>query len=78
MKAFAAILFAATIITTAVCAADYGQLPAPTPDAPFPASFLAGEYAVVPPYGALPVRIYTTPGQGPFYNVPPYRVVAPY
>ncbi len=73
-----AALIVVTALTCQVQAENYGQLPAPTPLAPFPSSFPSGELVFVPPYGALPVRIYTTPGAGPFYNVPPYRVIAPY
>ena len=77
MKVLIALL-AAVGFACAAHAEDYGELPAPTPYAPFPSSFRTGEVAAVPPYGLLPVRIYTTPGRGPFYNVPPYKVVAPY
>ena len=59
-------------------AEDYGQYPAPLPGAPVPHSRLTGRFVCVPPYGLFPVRVYDTPQAGPYYNVPPYRVVAPY
>jgi hypothetical protein len=72
------IAFVAIVATIPACAEDYGQYPAPLPYARAPRSFLTGQYVVVPPYGPLPVRVYTTPPNGPFYNVPPYRVIAPF
>ncbi len=78
MKALAAALFAVTALAAPLQAADRGQLPAPTPYTTFPHSFRTAEFVHVPPYGLLPVRVYTTPPLGPFYNVPPYKVVAPY
>ncbi|MGH6818809.1 MAG: hypothetical protein ACREC1_08570 [Methylovirgula sp.] len=32
----------------------------------------------VPGIGMVPVRVYYVPREQPFYNVPPYEVVAPY
>ena len=78
MKAIFIALMAGTAIVAPACAEDYGQYPAPLPFAPLPQSELTGEAVIVPPYGPLPVRVYTTPPTGPFYNVPPYRVIAPY
>ena len=71
-------IVAATAVAAPACAEDYGQYPAPIPYAPLPQSYLTGDVVIVPPYGPLPVRFYTTPPNGPFYNVPPYRVIAPY
>lgn len=78
MKALATVLLAASGLAYPAYAQEHGGLPAPTPFAPFPSSVRTPEFVIVPPFGPLPVRIYTTPSQGPFYNVPPYRVVAPY
>lgn len=60
-------------------AQHYIEFPAPTPGYPFQRSVLTGRAVVIPPYDrAFPVRVYTTPPQPPYYNVPPYAVVAPY
>ncbi len=72
------LLLAAVLLAGPALAEDYGSFPAPDFSAPFPASARTSAFAVVPPYGAFPLRTYATPTQGPFYNVPPYRVVAPY
>jgi hypothetical protein len=69
---------AGTVIAVPAHAEDYGQYPAPVPFAPLPQSTLTRDLVIVPPYGPLPIRVYTTPPNGPFYNVPPYRVLAPY
>ena len=78
MKSLRIACLVGAAVATPACAEDYGQYPAPTPYGVFPQSVLTGQVAFVPPYGPLPVRIYTTPPQGPFYNVPPYKVIAPY
>ena len=77
MKYLVALLAVASFAGSA-SAEDYGELPAPTPFAPLPYSIRTGEVVFVPPFGLLPVRVYATPAQGPFYNVPPFKVVAPY
>ncbi len=60
-------------------AQDYPGYPAPTPGYPFQRSFLTGRAVLIPPYRhPFPVRVYTTPPTQPYYNVPPYAVVAPY
>lgn len=60
-------------------AESYLEYPAPTPYYPFQRSFLTGEAVAIPPYPyPFPVRVYTTPSQQPYYNVPPYAVIAPY
>ncbi len=52
---------------------------APTPGYPFQRSVLTGRAVIIPPYDRpFPVRVYSTPPQPPYYNVPPYAVVAPY
>ncbi len=75
------------ILGASVCAAmagqaaaqDYPQVPAPALGYPFQQSFLTGQAVVIPPYRRLfPVRVYTTPPTQPYYNVPPYPVIAPY
>ena len=73
----AAALIAATCCGTAQ-AGGYGEYIAPVPGRLFPHGRLTGAYAFVPPYGPLPIRVYDTPQQGPYYNVPPYPVVTPY
>jgi hypothetical protein len=78
MKAIVIALMAVTAMVASANAEGYGQYPAPLPFAPLPQSYRNGEAVIVPPYGPLPVRVYTTPPTGPFYNVPPYRVIAPY
>jgi hypothetical protein len=78
MKAFVIALLAGSAFATAAAAQDYAQYPAPSLQDPLPQSYLTGAYAIVPPYGPLPIRVYTTPPNGPYYNVPPYRVIAPY
>ena len=63
----------------AASAGQYAEYPAPTPDYPFQRSTLTGRAVIIPPYErAFPVRVYSTPPQQPYYNVPPYAVVAPY
>ena len=60
-------------------AQQYLEYPAPTPGYPFGRSALTGRAVVVPPYDRpFPVRVYSTPPQQPYYNVPPYAVVSPY
>lgn len=69
------------ILTSAVpaYAQQYLEYPAPTPGYPFQRSTLTDRAVVIPPYDRpFPVRIYTTPPKPPYYNVPPYGVVAPY
>ena len=61
------------------CAKQYLEHPAPTPGYPFQRSVLTGRAVIIPPDDRLfPVRVYSTPPQQPYYNVPPYAVVAPY
>lgn len=60
-------------------AQTYTEYPAPTPFYPFQRSYLRGDAVVIPPYRyPFPVRVYTTPPRSPYYNVPPYAVIAPY
>ena len=69
----------AATLTLPAFAHDYGQYPAPLPGYSFPHSRYTGRGVVIPPYrGVFPVRVYTTPQLPPYYNVPPYLVVAPY
>ncbi len=74
----AGLLLIAAMLADPALAGDHASLPAPDVATPFPASVRTGAFVILPPYGGLPVRVYATPDQGPFYNVPPYRVVAPY
>lgn len=73
-----------TIACLAACAVpatadDYKEYPAPTPFYPFQRSVLTGHAVVIPPYRRpFPIRVYTTPPQQPYYNVPPYAVISPY
>lgn len=60
-------------------ASDYNEYPAPAPGYPFQRSVLSGRAVVIPPYRhVFPIRIYATPQQQPYYNVPPYAVISPY
>ncbi len=55
------------------------EYPAPTPHYPFQRSFRTRRIVVIPPYRHLfRVRVYSTPQQQPYYNVPPYPVISPY
>ncbi|WP_158808219.1 hypothetical protein [Beijerinckia sp. L45] len=78
MRSFVIAILATAAVAAPACAEDYGQYPAPVPFASLPQSRLTGDVVIMPPYGPLPVRVYTTPPNAPFYNVPPYRVIAPY
>ena len=78
MKILIAAALATTFVAGAVRAEDYGQYPAPLPGRLAPLSRLTGEVVLVAPYGYMPVRAYATPQTGPYYNVPPYPVIAPY
>jgi hypothetical protein len=78
MKALIIATLAGAACSVPAFAEDYGQYPAPIPFATLPQSYPTGDVVIVPPYGPLPIRVYTTPPNGPFYNVPPYRVIAPY
>ena len=61
-----------------VWAEGYIAFPAPVP-LPLPHSQATGPLVAIPPYRhAFVVRTYTTPPQQPYYNVPPYAVIAPY
>lgn len=74
-------LAALTCMTLAApaLAVDYIEFPRNTPGYPFERSYLSGQAVVIPPYPyPFPLRVYTTPPQQPYYNVPPYPVVAPY
>ena len=76
--AFAAGLLSVVAASAAV-AAEYTQFPAPTPYYPFQRSAPTGRLIVLPPYDRPFVeRVYTTPPTQPYYNVPPYTVIAPY
>ena len=60
-------------------AGEYYEHPAPIPNYPFQRSYLIGQLVTIPPYRRpFVVRVYTTPPQQPYYNVPPYAVIAPY
>lgn len=64
---------------SAAAAQNYTQFPAPIPWQRAQHSYLSGAAVVIPPYPCpFPIRVYTTPPQPPYYNVPPYAVVAPY
>ena len=78
IKTLSATVFIAACASP-VAAYDYTEYAAPTPFYPFQRSFLSGQAVVIPPYHrSFPVRIYTTPPQQPYYNVPPYAVISPY
>ena len=73
------LLGAALAATTAPALAEnYISYPAPVP-LPLPHSVPTGPLVAIPPYDhPFVVRTYTTPPEQPFYNAPPYAVVAPY
>ena len=72
------LVFAVTLVAPAL-AEDNVEFPAPTPYYPFQRSVLTKRKVHVLPYARpFRVRIYTTPQQPPYYNVPPYRVISPY
>ena len=80
-RAMLAVSFCAALagLSSRAVAQDYPDYPAPTPGYPFQRSFLTGQAVVIPPYRRpFPFRVYTTPPTQPYYNVPPYTVVAPY
>ena len=76
-------ILAAAVMTVGAAfpalASDYLEYPAPIPHYPFRRSYRTGQLVAIPPYRVpFVVRVYTTPPQPPYYNVPPYAVVAPY
>lgn len=78
MRSFLASM-AVIVCAAPACGQDYPEYPAPTPLYPFQRSTLTGRAVVIPPYRRpFPIRVYTTPPRPPYYNVPPYAVVAPY
>ena len=76
------LLSAIVVLVGATASAEvqqYTEFPAPTPFYPVERSTLTGRAVIIPPYAQpFPVRVYSTPPQQPYYNVPPYAVVAPY
>lgn len=76
------LLLAGTILIGGIASAaaqQYLEYPAPTPFYPFQRSVLTNRAVVIPPYERpFPIRVYSTPPHSPYYNVPPYAVVAPY
>ena len=72
------ILAAALLAAAPAVAGPYAEYPAPT-DYPFQRSVLTPRRVVIPPYEEpFRVRVYTTPPQQPFTNVPAYGVITPY
>ena len=60
-------------------AQQYRAYPAPTPSYPCQRSVRTGRAVAIAPYERpFPLRVYSTPPHQPYYNVPPYAVVAPY
>lgn len=79
IKVFFLSILAISALVGPALAEEYIEYPAPTPFYPFQRSTLTGEAVLIPPYDRpFPIRVYTTPQQQPYYNVPPYAVVAPY
>ena len=79
MKSMLLVLAALIASTVAATAQDYGEYPAPMPGHRLPRSRLTGHSVFIPPYRRpFPIRVYTTPPRQPYYNVPPYAVIAPY
>jgi hypothetical protein len=55
------------------------EYPSVRPNHPFQRSFRTGRFVLIPPYRhAFPIRVFSTPQQPPYYNVPPYEVISPY
>ena len=78
MTYFAAAMMIAGTALPAL-AGDYLEYPAPIPHYPFQRSYLMGQLVAIPPYRPpFVIRVYRTPPRPPYYNVPPYAVVAPY
>ena len=78
LKSFMAMVVTASATFPAL-ASDYLEYPAPIPHYPFLRSYRTGQLVVIPPYRVpFVVRVYTTPPQPVYYNVPPYAVIAPY
>ena len=72
------LVVAATLVAPALAEPNI-EYPAPTPGYPFQRDRLTKRRVYIPPYHhTFRVRVYTTPQQPPYYNVPPYRVISPY
>ena len=72
------LVVAVTLVAPAL-AEDNIEFPAPTPGYPFQRDVLTRRRIYIPPYARpFRVRVYSTPQQPPYYNVPPYRVISPY
>ena len=79
MKNLCFVVAMAAIGTAPASAQSDREFPAPTPFYPFSRSVPTERSVFIPPYHRpFTVRVYTTPAQQPFYNVPPYSVVSPY
>ena len=79
MRQTLALVGLALLVAGPALAEDFHEFPAPTPGYPFQRSTLTGRAVIIPPYRRpFPIRVYTTPPQQPFYNVPPYAVISPY
>ena len=62
----------------AALANPYSEFPAPEAY-PLQRSVLTPQRVIIVPYEQpFAVRVYSTPPQQPFHNVPPYAVVTPY
>ena len=79
IKTFCLGVLTCAALTVPAFAQDDIEYPAPTPFYPFQRSFVAPVPVVIPPYRHLfRVRVYSTPQEQPYYNVPPYPVLTPY
>lgn len=79
MKAICTAAFLCLGLTVPALANDYIEFPVEAQAQAIRRSYPTRQAVIIPPYRhVFPVRVYTTPPQPPYYNVPPYSVVAPY
>ena len=79
MKTLCLGLAVAVALFAPALADDNIEYPAPTPFYPFQRSTLTRRIVTIPPYRyPFRVRLYSTPQQQRYYNVPPYPVITPY
>jgi hypothetical protein len=72
-------LLAIPAVAPSASADENIEYPATRPNYPFQRSRLTGRAVVIPPYRhVFPIRVFSTPQQPPYYNVPPYAVISPY
>ena len=78
-KTFGLATLAAIFLATPVLADEYIEFPVEPWAQSIKRSDLTHRAVVLPYYRhVFQVRVYTTPPQPPYYNVPPYEVLTPY